>query len=82
MRFNEIIDKLEIYLSYPEINKKTMKDVVHIFYNSMSNQEKEVFSKRCANFKFDLFKMLELPQVQTKLDKFIIKYKSYRDIKL
>lgn len=82
MNFNKIIDELGIYCSYPEINKKTMKQVVSIFFNGMSNQEKEVFKKRCANFNFDLFELLELPQVQTRIDKFSNIYKKFRKINL
>ena len=82
MRFNKIIDELSIYLNKPNISKTTLKEVVLIFYNSMSKQEKEVFNKRMANFKFELFKELELPAIQTSLDKYFEKYRLFRSIKL
>lgn len=82
MRFNNIIEKLDIYLNKPEIDKKTLKEVVLIFYNSMSNQEREMFLKRCMNYHFELFNMLDLPDIQTSLERFIEKYKKFRSIKL
>jgi hypothetical protein len=68
MRFNEIIDKLGIYIrNHPNIHKDTLKEVVNIFWNGLSKQEREVFKLRCSNKNFDLFNMLELESTQKTL---------------
>ncbi len=70
MNFNKIIKKLGMYKGKPDINVKTLREVVKIFYDSMSSLEQEQFIKRCVNKNFDLFKLLELNQKQESLDKY------------
>lgn len=82
MRFTSIILDLEIYLSKPDIHKKTLKEVVLIFFNAMSNQEKEIFLNRCKNFNFELFKSIDLDEIQISLNKFIEQYKECKKIQL
>jgi len=68
MRFNEIIDKLGKYIkNRPDIDKKTLKEVVNVFYSALSKQERDVFKLRCSNKNFDLFNMLELDSTQKTL---------------
>lgn len=68
VRFNEIIDKLGLYIkNYPDIDKTTLKNVVNIFYNALSKQERDVFKLRCVNKNMDLFKLLELKSTQKTL---------------
>jgi hypothetical protein len=70
MNFNKIIRKLGMYQKKPEIHLKTLKEVVKMFYDSMSGLEQEQFIKRCVNKNFDLFKLLNLTEKQESLDKY------------
>lgn len=71
MNFNKVIKKLEMYKNKSDINIKTLREVVKIFYDSMSGIEQEVFLKRCVNKNFELFKLLKLSQKQVSLDEFL-----------
>lgn len=80
MRFNKIIRELNDYINKPDIDLKTLKEVVSIFFNALSKQEQEVFLKRCSNFSFSLYDLLELKVRQVSLLKWFVLNKKLKGI--